>query len=60
MLDSTIQWVSIWETKKPVGLEIHLVGSAIRLLNNWGQMEKKKKNRKKQLKVSLTLNTIQN
>ena len=43
MLDSTIQWVSIWETKKPVGLEIHLVGSAIRLLNNWGQMEKKKK-----------------
>ena len=42
MLDSTIQWVSIWETKKPVGLEIHLVGSAIHLLNNWGRMKKKK------------------
>ena len=37
---------------------IHLVGSAIQLLNEWGRMKKKK--RKKQLKVSLTLNTIQN
>jgi len=36
------------------------VGSAIHLLNNWGRKKKKKEKRKKQLKVSLTLNTIQN
>ena len=69
MLDSTIHWINHYPVGKYMGNQettIMPMGSAIHLLNNWGQMKKKKtktkkeRKGKKRLKVSLTLNTIQN